>query len=329
MDLWDLTKVLIRRWYVALPLVALTVAGCVAVVGYTEPDYTVTAYVQLIPPTEDPGVSRSDEIRNPWLDLGLDSLNSAAKVTTLDSAFLKQLEAHGLTNSVTITEGYPNPVATIEVVGHSRTQASQTADQVVLRYSGIVTDLQTSRGVEPKSMISTLRLDTGQNIEVTNGKIKRAVIAVAGAGLLFTAGLTVAFDALVRRRRRRHGNLAEIDGPQSAPIPAATRPRDMPMTPTPPARTAPPQEPYIPTGPGSVGAGGQRVTARSFDVLVSRSPVRDPGVTVEYGPKAPEPPETQESTVTFGPLPADATIILPLSPGDGRRGTDNNGGSRR
>ena len=330
MDLWDLTKVLFRRWYVTFPLVALTAAGCVAVVAYTEPDYTVTAYVQLIPPTEQANVPPSQEIRNPWLDLGLDSLNSAAKVTTLDSAFLKSLEQGGLTESVTITEGYPNPVATIEVVGHTREQATRTADMVVARYSRIVTELQTTRGVNTNSMISTLRLDTGNNIEVTNGKIKRAVIAVAGAGLLLTAGFSVGLDALVRRRRRRPTNLDELDGPRVAPTPTVSHAaRDIPPAPPPAPRTAPPQEPYIPTGPGSVGPSGQRVAPRSFDVLVSRSPVRDPKVTVEYGSKVPETAEPQEPTVPFAPLPPDATIILPLSPGDGRRGTDSNGGSRR
>jgi len=327
-DLWDLTKVLFRRWYITFPLVALTAVGCVAVVAYTEPDYTVTAYVQLIPPTEQRNVPPSQEIRNPWLDLGLDSLNSAAKVTTLDSAFLKSLEKGGLTESVTITEGYPNPVATIEVVGHTREQASRTADMVVARYSSIVTELQTTRGVDANSMISTLRLDTGNNIEVTNGKIKRAVIAVAGAGLLLTAGFSVGLDAMVRRRRRRKTNLDEMDAPRIPTAPTVNHARDIPSAPPPASRTAPPQEPYIPTGPGSIAPSGQRVAPRSFDVHVSRSPVRDPKVTVEYGSKVSESQEP-EPTVPFAPLPPDATIILPLSPGDSRRGTETNGGSRR
>jgi hypothetical protein len=57
--------------------------------------------------------------------------------------------------------------------------------------------------VQPSSLIMTRRLDTGQNLEETGGKVKRAFIAVVGAGVLLSVGVTVAFDAIARRRDRR------------------------------------------------------------------------------------------------------------------------------
>src|SRR5215470_16028524 len=108
--------------------------SAVWVYANVSPNYQATAYVQLIPPSQKPGSSPQDEVVNPWLDLGIQSLTSAATFTTVNEALLREFKAAGLSDNVTITEGYPNPVATIVVVGDSKEQASATANEVVRRY---------------------------------------------------------------------------------------------------------------------------------------------------------------------------------------------------
>src|SRR4051794_31434648 len=100
MDFWDLTKVIFRRWYMGVPVLALTAGLCLWTWTSSTPDYTVTCYVQLIPPTAAVGGPATNEVSNPWLDLGLDSLNSAATLVTLDATFIKQLKVGGYTDSV-------------------------------------------------------------------------------------------------------------------------------------------------------------------------------------------------------------------------------------
>ena len=353
MDFWDLTKVLFRRWYIAFPLVGLTAAACVMLLYTAEPDYKATAYVQLIPPTAAGTESIEDEIHNPWLDLGLESLNSAANFTTLDSTFLKQLEADGYSNTITITEGYPNPVVTIVIVGSSKEQAMRTTEKVVERFSATVAKLQNDRGVRSNSLISTLRLDSASNLEPSDGKIKRAVIAVAGAGLLVTASLTLAFDTLARRRRRQGG----IPGGTAVP----RQPETSPVEP----RTPPTQ---IRTGiQGSssfsnADAIGRRLVLGSFAAESSTRSLRGPSVAVEYVGEVPasfevtkppalseppnseplkseplksEPPKSEPPKISWdevsedvaegGSASPDATIVLPLTFGNLRRGADNGG----
>ncbi|MFV2083735.1 hypothetical protein [Micromonospora sp. LOL_021] len=206
MDFWDLTKLLFRRWYVATPLLLISVAAA----GWTrmsvEPDYIATSYVQLIPPTaantapdEDAPVTP----RNPWLELGLGSLSRAAALTVQDQAVLKQLDAAGLSENVAITLDNQQPIMTIEVVGESEDQATETTEEVVRRLEASVVGLQADYGASEESFITARRLDRGDNIQEANSKVNRAMIAVAGVGVLLSAALTIGIDGLLRRRRPR------------------------------------------------------------------------------------------------------------------------------
>lgn len=210
MDFWDLTKLLFRRWYVATPLLVVTVLISGWTYSTVEPDYKAVSYVQLVPP---PAPTTKDaQIRNPWIELGLGSLNTAATYATADSSFKVQLKQQGLSENVVIDTGYPAPIATVTVIATSKAQAVGTVDAVVKHFEETVKSLQEAYGVQQASLIVTRRLDTGQNLEETGGKVKRALIAVLGAGMLVTVGLTVGFDAVARRRaRRRTGGPDDAD----------------------------------------------------------------------------------------------------------------------
>jgi hypothetical protein len=211
-DFWDLTKLVFRRWYVAVPLLLVT-AGATAYVGVAvKPDYKATAYVQLIPPAGATGSNAGPEYSNPWIGLGLGALNTAATYATIDQTFLTQLLADGLSDNVTITDGYPAPIATFEVIGASQLQATRTMDMAIQRFNDSVKALQDDYGVKTKGLIVTRRLDEGKNLAQSGGKVKRALIAVAGAGLLVTIGVTIGIDAAIRRRARRKATeLAEAE----------------------------------------------------------------------------------------------------------------------
>jgi hypothetical protein len=171
-DFWDLAKLLLRRWYVAVPLLLFTVSSAAFTWLYITPDYKIIVYVQLIPPAA-PTVTAPNQVpeqlRNPWLDLGLESLNSAAGLTIRKAEFLEYLGEQGLSDNITITQGYPNPIAQIEVVGSSEEQTLATADLVATRFIDTVATLQTDRQVSANSMIRTFRLDTGESLEETGG----------------------------------------------------------------------------------------------------------------------------------------------------------------
>jgi capsular polysaccharide biosynthesis protein len=209
-DFWDLTKLLARRWWIMLPMLALSAGLSVLTVLQVKPDYVVTGYVQLVPPVLEqtkPGQATPDQ-RNPWLGLGLQTIGNAAIVTVQDASVVQELTAAGLSDSFTLSMGQSTPLITIEVVGKNAQQAQDTAEQLVLRFTQSVAKLQSDYGVSKSDSITARRLDLGTNVKVSNSKVKRAAVAVAGAGLLMTAGVTVGVDALLRRRRRRREDAA-------------------------------------------------------------------------------------------------------------------------
>ena len=205
MDLWDLTRLLARRWYVALPLLILSAVGGLLFVRGVEPDYKAIGDLQMIPPrgtaTQDP----NKPAFNPWLDLGYPSLGNAAvlKVTGDDTA-LKQLKDAGFSDSVVITMAERSPLLEIEVVATSPQQATATVREVIRRLNEEITAAQTYYHVEPADMITTLTLKDGGHVELVTSKEKRVLVVAAGLGLIITIAGSIAFDAAMRRRTRVH-----------------------------------------------------------------------------------------------------------------------------
>ena len=201
-----------RRWKISLPLLLLAIAGTIFVALTAKPDYTMTSYVQLIPakvaPTDNP---TSASLRNPWNQLGLNTLGQAAIYATQDQGFLDQLKATKHTNNFTLTMTYPNPIVTVEVVGTTQADARDTTELIVNRLRGAAESLQRGSGVGDADIIATQRLDRGQNLVPSRSKQKRAILAVAAAGLVLTAGGTVGIDALLRRRARKRKELEDLD----------------------------------------------------------------------------------------------------------------------
>lgn len=193
-----------RRWKIALPLLLLSIGATVFVALTAKPDYTMTSYVQFIPakvaPSDNP---TSASLRNPWNQLGLNTLGQASIYATQDQGFLQQLKATKHTNNFTLTMTYPDPIVTVEVVGVTPADARDTTDLVITRLRGAAESLQRGAGVGDTDIIATQRLDRGQNLLPSRSKQKRAILAVAAAGIIVTAGGTVGLDALMRNRRRK------------------------------------------------------------------------------------------------------------------------------
>lgn len=107
MDLWDLTRLLFRRWYVALPILLASVLTAALVGQSVKPDYRSTGNLVLIPapgPVEpaNPKQPTAERPKNPWGDLGLEALGNAAILKVLDQKTLKGLADSGLSDSITV-----------------------------------------------------------------------------------------------------------------------------------------------------------------------------------------------------------------------------------
>jgi capsular polysaccharide biosynthesis protein len=215
LDFWDLTKVLFRRWKIAVPM--LVVAAAATLLGFkaVDPNYVSTSYVQLVPPvpqTPKPGQPIVEQ-RNPWLGQGLQTLGNAAVVTISDQSVLDHMKSVGLSDSYVFEMGSATPMVKIEVVAKNRKMAEDSANELVARFNTSIASLQTAYGVTAADQITSRRLDLGTNVKKDSGNVKRAAVALLGAGLLFMVAVTVGFDAWMRRR---NSGGALMSGPEMA-----------------------------------------------------------------------------------------------------------------
>lgn len=232
MDLWDLTRLLIRRWYFAVPMLLASVAAVVVAAQTVSPDYKALGYMQLIPaPSAGKPLDPDAKPRpaNPWNDLGYAALGNAAALTVTDPNTLEKLTAEGYSDSVTVVLNERTPLFEIEAVGDSREQAAATVKQVITLLQNDIAAKQKQYGTLAEDTISTLVINDGSSPEQDGGKVKRVLIVAAGLGLLLTMASTIALDYWLRRRSRRRSG---VDGPDdSADVtskPVATGTREAP-----------------------------------------------------------------------------------------------------
>lgn len=226
MDFWDLTKLLFRRWYISGPLLLFTIAGTLMAASRIEPDYIATSYVQLVPPAVTPRLteSKAPQPKNPWLDLGVSSLGKAGMLTVQDQKVVEVLHKAGFSDDFTLELDQSLPIVTFEVIGHTDKQASSTAEELIKRFEASVRALQNEYGAPKDQLVTIRQLDLGDNVTESTSKVKRALVAIGGIGLLLTVALTIAVDALIRRRKPRR--------PEAAPAtPAPTGPAPDPVVP--------------------------------------------------------------------------------------------------
>jgi hypothetical protein len=288
-DFWDITKLLVRRWTMVLPMLGLSGVLAAVAVSQVNPDYVATAHVQLVPPVTGqtkPGQPTADQ-RNPWIGLGLQTIGNAATVTVTDLAVAKEMKANGLSDSYTLTMAPTSPLITFEIVGDSPEQARRTADRLIERFDKSVGSLQSSYGVSATDSITSRRLDQGASVEKSTSKVKRALVAVTGAALLLTVAATVAADAWLRRRQ---GQRAGAD----------------PVTPARPRRV---------TAPFAVNGGDNRPAPYRLTMAnpangapaESNSDLTQPITRVASS----EPTDTENEVEPALTTPSDATIVLP------------------
>ncbi len=343
-DLWDLAKLLFRRWYFAVPMLILSMVSVLMFSSTVKPDYSASGHLQLLPAagSTDSGsgtVTPSKappRVHNPWGDLGYQALGQAAIVKVEDDSVTKQLKANGLTTNFTVTIEYGTSFFSIEAVGSSPAQATGTVQQLMKVLTDLVLAEQTRFGVAKEDQISTLRLDNGDNVKVVTSKKKRVLIVAGGIAVLVTAGSSIGLDALLRlgqrRRQRRRAGLP--DPVEGAAVKSVAHPPSGSVAPNDTNTSTK----IIPVSPaiGSVNghpAGSPVTRGGDFTKLYASAPpggysssrheMDEQAQNTEHGrphnlgrvavPRSVDLRPAEEDD--FSGLPPDATVVLPLPKG--------------
>jgi hypothetical protein len=195
-----LSGALLRRWYLAIAGLALTLALCVEVTRIVPPTYQVAGSVVLLPPK---AVYRDSG--NPYLALG--GLGAAVSVLSLsmaDADTFAALRAQGSTGtySVTADQASAGPVLLVVAQAKSSSGALRTLQLVMSQLPKTLTRIQESVGTRPTDMITTSVVTEKKEADkVRKGQI-RALLVAGTAGIALTLFMTALLDVWLERRRR-------------------------------------------------------------------------------------------------------------------------------
>lgn len=259
MDFWNTIGVLLRRWYVALPvlLASLGIAGAVFVVLPTQ--YESTGTIVLTMPKAGANVTtdktKQSGLINPLL--GFDGslvITSQLLIQTLnDPAVAKQIaDAGGTAGYKTGNGGLDGPFVVVVADGNSRDAAQRTVELAFAHVTKDLTDRQQRIGAPDTTfiVIEPVVPPTAAQAKISG----KARYAGAAGALGIAASLCSAFmiESYLQRRRRREvpaGSNGYNHGTRPAAAPPA-RPQQAPAHQQPPRRgSAPAQHPSLPPSP--------------------------------------------------------------------------------
>ncbi|MGZ8761763.1 MAG: hypothetical protein ACXW2Y_00390 [Acidimicrobiia bacterium] len=232
MDFIDACKVVLRRWYVAVPLLLLTFAGTFLAFATASADYSAKGSLILIQPAS--RVVKEGEpadvcATNPWCPEG--DVLSLANVTTLtmdDPEVYDQLLDPHPGASYEVVLNAENRSAIMELTATARTpkDALDTLRDLSAQVEKELNERQVAgRGavdtpVDPRDLVTTSQVTMANRARPQSGGKLRAAAGAFGLGIAVTLGATFLAESMAVSRRTKASLLDRIalpDQPMSAP----------------------------------------------------------------------------------------------------------------
>lgn len=215
MDVGRGAGAVLRRWYVFLPLVILTVMAALRVEEGVRPQYETTATALLVPgdpPTDRPYGSIEDT--NQALSIVLANGRSRAAIARL-----------GLNPDYLIEARDNSDLLNVAVVDDSRDRSAATGEAVLAMARQELAQRQEAAGVPPRARTVMQILQTPSDWDVVEGAWRNAVM-VGVVGVALSLLMTVLVDDLVAWLRRRGPDAGPSSTVRQTP-PVGRRRRDL------------------------------------------------------------------------------------------------------
>lgn len=214
-------RVLVRRWYLVLVGLAVTVGLCFGAAAAVPTQYTVSSTVLLLPP-----VTETDDGRpiNPYLSLGgLEGIADVLAAALSDASLEREVESAGLdaTYELGRDPAAAGPVLVLGVTSPAGADALGTQELVLERLPEKLSEIQESVGVGKATRVTATVVTRADEAEPDFRSQLRAVLVAAVVGLAVTYLGTVLLDRLFRTRRRSGRELAPSEDAAEPVAPAA------------------------------------------------------------------------------------------------------------
>lgn len=215
MDVWRITVAALRRWYILLPLLALTGLATFAVGDGVRPQYQVTATVMLVPGTT------QTEIANPYSIS--EQTTTAISIVLNNSESRGQIAERGLNSEYETTARARTTILDFSVLAATPEVGLETGQAVFDLAQQELAERQGAVGIPTSAQVGVQILQPPAVSDVVEeGKLRNmAIVGILGAAISLL--VAVLFDDLVglirrairRRRERRAATVGAEHDPES------------------------------------------------------------------------------------------------------------------
>lgn len=196
LDIWGLAVASLRRWYVLVPLLIISLAAAFAIGSRSQSEYEVSGVVILLVPEQDPGSPNPYAGSSASQLLTIQATSSAAR-----TAFLEK----GLSDEYEVFHESRTPIVQLTVVAVSEQAALDTAEEIV-EYLETTLDLsQKELGITKSARVTLGVVDAPDVVNPAEGGRLRLTGVLAVLGIIGSFACTVLVDAILARRKSLSG----------------------------------------------------------------------------------------------------------------------------
>ncbi|MCU1679113.1 MAG: hypothetical protein JWM93_3871 [Frankiales bacterium] len=229
MNVWGVFKVAVRRWYVFVPLLAITVALAMKLPKDSAPSYTVQQTLTVLHPdahlVTDPLTGKPKQVDdNPLLvDNGaMFPIASLLGQVMATKSSHRAIADAGYAEPFTVASGDREPTLTIDTTGKDEASATATNNAVADQIRKELDSRQKDYLDDRTRRVNIAVLTPPEVIEVAKVSKSRGALMIGLAGLIVALLVTLFVEAIFGRRPRKpakpSGN--RRSGPPSTPAQA-------------------------------------------------------------------------------------------------------------
>lgn len=212
MDIWGALLVLVRRFYITVPLGAALVVGGLLATHSTAGEYHASASMVLIGPTRPPNPTRTALAPvNPYVSIGISTLGPTLQIDADNSQALAAIRKAGNTTDFSVSAVSRTSIVTVTATSPSPQQAVSTVAQVA---SIIQTDLATRQKPYAPAVVDQMTapiLASAQLVGFDHKARTRAESIAVGAAVVVTVLLVLIVDSVLAARARRRRDFPDDD----------------------------------------------------------------------------------------------------------------------
>jgi capsular polysaccharide biosynthesis protein len=266
-DLLTTIRILLRRWFVVVPMLLLTAGGAYYAMQAVSPSYEASGAVVLLGPATAGAPVKGEPTPapvNPYLQFGgaLETTGEIVSRTLMSADEVDKLSRRGATSAYEVGTGSEggSPIVNVIATDTDEAAAIRTVAIVVAEVRTELQRRQAAAGAPPSQFIRVENVTIPTKATKMAGSTMRAVAAVLALGLAVSCGLGFMAEAIAVRRAGRSTAYEP-----AVPMPAGAAPAPPP----------PPQSGRVPQGPPAWSLGQGR-TDSPLDPQVAAARPRNP-----------------------------------------------------